>query len=151
MHDDQHRPQGMAASTVDFRSKSCPQFRLGATTGYATIVTVRIVLSSDWHTTSFFDLKSPDSTGHLFILLFLFQFSFFLWIKLGLFLLFPFAFIFFSLIAHICFSLVENDLLRTVAPKTRLRLHRLADEIDWCHARQSLVHFQALPDMRYDY
>jgi len=61
--------------------------------------------------------SSPDSTGHLFILLFFFQSSFFLWIKLGLFLLFPSAFILFSLITHICFSLLENDLRRTVAPK----------------------------------
>jgi hypothetical protein len=30
--------------------------------------------------------------------------------------LFPFAFILFSLITHICFSLLENDLRRTVAP-----------------------------------
>jgi len=60
--------------------------------------------------------SSPDSTGHLFILFFFFQPSFFLWIKLGLFLLFPFAFILFSLITHICFSLLENDLRRTVAP-----------------------------------
>ena len=57
----------------------------------------------------------PDSTGYLFILLFFFQPSFFLWIKLGLFLLFPSAFILFSLITHICFSLHENDLRRTVA------------------------------------
>jgi len=35
---------------------------------------------------------------------------------LGLFLLFPFAYILFSLITHICFSLLENDLCRTVAP-----------------------------------
>ena len=52
----------------------------------------------------------------LFILLFFFQSSFFLLIKLGLFLLFLFAFILFSLITHICFSLLENDLRRTVAP-----------------------------------
>jgi hypothetical protein len=51
-----------------------------------------------------------STAGHLFILLFLFQLSFFLWIKLGLFLLFLFAFIFFSLIAHICFSFLENVL-----------------------------------------
>ncbi len=54
-------------------------------------------------------LRSPDSAGHLFILLFSFQFSFFHWIKLGLFLLFPFAFISFSLVTHIRFSLPEND------------------------------------------
>ena len=46
----------------------------------------------------------------LFILLFSFQFPFSLWIKLALFLLLLFAFIFFPLIAHICFSLLENDL-----------------------------------------
>ena len=49
--------------------------------------------------------RSPDSTGHLFLLLF-FQFSFFLLSKLSLFLLFPFSFIFFPLITHICFSLL---------------------------------------------
>ncbi len=59
------------------------------------------------------DLRSPDSTGHLF-LLFSFQFSFFLWSKLGLFLMFPLSFIFFSLITHIYFSLLENYLRRTV-------------------------------------
>ncbi len=53
-------------------------------------------------------LRSPDSIGHLFLLIF-FYFSFFLWINVGLFLLFPFAFIFFSLVTHICFSLLEND------------------------------------------
>jgi len=58
--------------------------------------------------------RSPDSTGQLF-LLFFFQFSFFLWTKMGLFLLFPFAFIFFPLITHIYFSLLENDLRRIVA------------------------------------
>jgi hypothetical protein len=35
---------------------------------------------------------------------------------LSLFLLFPFAFILFSFITHICFSLLENNLRRTVAP-----------------------------------
>ena len=50
-------------------------------------------------------------------LLFFFQFSFFLWIKLSLFLLFPFAFVFFSFISHICFSLFESELCRTVAAK----------------------------------
>ena len=54
-------------------------------------------------------LRSPDSAGHLFILLFFFQFSFFLYIKLGAFLLFPFAFISSSLVTHIRFSLPEND------------------------------------------
>ena len=54
-------------------------------------------------------------------LLFFFRFSFFLWIKLGLFLLFPFAFVFSPLITHICFSLFENELRRTVAAKPRLR------------------------------
>ena len=51
--------------------------------------------------------RSPDSTGHLFVLLFFFLFSFFLRTKLGLFLLFLFAFVFFPLIAHIRFSLLE--------------------------------------------
>jgi hypothetical protein len=82
--------------------------------------TVGIVSSSNCHTTSVLYLRSPNSTGHLF-LLFFFQFSFFLWIKLGLFLFFPFAFIFSSLISHICFSLLENDLRRTVAAKPRFR------------------------------
>jgi len=40
-----------------------------------------------------------------------FHFSFFLWTKLGLFLMLPLAFVFFSLVTHICFSLLENDLL----------------------------------------
>ena len=75
--------------------------------------TVWIVSSSNWSTTSLLELRSPDSTGYLF-LLFSFQFSFFLWIKLSLFLMFSFAFIFFSLIAHIYFSLLENYLRRTV-------------------------------------
>ena len=48
------------------------------------------------------------------MLLFFFQFSLFLWTKLGLFLLFPFAFIPFSLITHICFSSVKNDLRQFV-------------------------------------
>ena len=81
------------------------------------------------------DLRSPDSTGHLF-LLFLFQFSFFFSTKLGLFLLLPFAFIFFPLITHVCFSLLENDLRRTVEANPRLRSHRLADEIV-CRHRQT--------------
>ena len=62
--------------------------------------------------TSVLDLRSADSSDHLF-LLFSFQFSFFLCTKLGFFLMFPFAFIFFSLITHIYFSLLENDLRRT--------------------------------------
>jgi hypothetical protein len=37
----------------------------------------------------------------------LFHFSLFLRSKLGLLMLFSFAFIFFSLITHICFSLLE--------------------------------------------
>ena len=41
------------------------------------------------------------------LLLVLFHFSLFLRSKLGLFMLFSFAFIFFSLITHICFSLLE--------------------------------------------
>jgi len=54
--------------------------------------------------------RTTNNTRQLIIVLFFFQLSFFLWIKLGLFVLFSFAFIFFSLIAHICFSLLENDL-----------------------------------------
>ena len=53
-------------------------------------------------------------TGHLVIVLFFFQFSFFLWTKLGLFLVFPFAFIPFSLITHIRFSSLKNDLRQLV-------------------------------------
>jgi len=52
-------------------------------------------------------------TGHngayRFILLFSFQLSFFLWTTLSLFLMFLFAFIFLSLIAHVCFSVIENE------------------------------------------
>jgi hypothetical protein len=48
------------------------------------------------------------------MLLFFFQFSFFLWTTLGLFLLFPFAFIPLSLITHICFSSLRNDLRQLV-------------------------------------
>ena len=48
--------------------------------------------------------------GGLVFLLVLFRFSFVLWSKLSLFLLLSSAFIFFSLITHACFSLLENDL-----------------------------------------
>ena len=72
------------------------------------------------HTTSLLDLRSPDSAGHLFILLFFFHFSLFLRIKLGLFPLFPFALIFFPLVTHFCFSFLESELLRTAGPKPRL-------------------------------
>ena len=48
--------------------------------------------------------------GGLIILLVLFRFSFFLWSKPGLFLLLSSALIFFSLITHVYFSLLENDL-----------------------------------------
>ena len=61
------------------------------------------------------DFRSPNKTGHLF-LLFFFQFSFFLFSKLGLFLLFPFAFVLFPLITHICFSLFESELCRCWYP-----------------------------------
>ena len=82
------------------------------------------------HRAKLFDLRSPDGTGRSFVpLLFLFQFPFFLWIELGLFPLFPFTFIFLALITHICCSLCDNGLRRAVAPKTRLRAWRLADEI----------------------
>ena len=47
--------------------------------------------------------------AYLFFRLFSFQSSFFLWTTLSLFLLFFFAFIFTSLIAHICFSVIENE------------------------------------------
>ena len=61
--------------------------------------------------------STANTTGQLLILLFFFQSSFFLRIKHGLFLLFSFAFIFFSLIAHICFSLLENDLYFLICPR----------------------------------
>ena len=57
--------------------------------------------------------------AHLFVLLFFFQSPFILWAKLRLFLLFPFAFIFTSLIAHICFSMIENGMFLS-APSDRL-------------------------------
>ena len=58
-----------------------------------------------------------DSTGQLFILFLFFQSSFFLGTKLGLFLLLSFAFIFFSTIAHICLSLLENNLFFLTCPR----------------------------------
>ena len=58
---------------------------------------------------------SPDSTGHLFVLLFFLLFSFVLRTKLCLFLLFLLALIFLPLVAHICFSLLEPTF-----PKWRL-------------------------------
>jgi len=60
------------------------------------------------------DIKTPDSTGHLCVLLLLFfQFSFFLWTTLRLFLFFPFAFIFTSFVTHVCFSVFKIDLRRS--------------------------------------
>ena len=73
--------------------------------------------------------RSPDSTGHLFVLLFFFLFSFFLRTKLGLFLLFLFAFISFPLITHIRFSLLEPTfpqwrlLSNVTEPPHRYRTH----------------------------
>jgi hypothetical protein len=46
---------------------------------------------------------------NLLVLLFLFQFPLFLWTKQGLFLLFPLALILASLVAHICFSVIEKE------------------------------------------
>ena len=43
------------------------------------------------------------------ILLFSFQFPLLLGAKLGLFLLFLFAFVFTSLVAHVFFSVIENE------------------------------------------
>ena len=87
------------------------------------------VIYSSTHKFSVLDLRSPNNTGHLF-LLFFFQFSFFLWIKLGLFLLFPFAFVFFTLITHICFSLFESDYtdleIITIVVLSVLKFHRLS-------------------------
>jgi hypothetical protein len=79
-----------------------------------------LAINSSTHKFSVLDLRSPNNTGYLF-LLFFFQFSFFLWIKLGIFLLFLFAFVFFPLITHICFSLFESELCRTVAAKPRVQ------------------------------
>ena len=84
--------------------------------------------------------RSPDSTGHLFVLFFFFLFSFFLRTKLGLFLLFLFAFISFPLITHIRFSLLEPTF-----PKWR-RLsnvteppHRYCTHFQQAHARSTRV------------
>ncbi|MCZ6733280.1 MAG: hypothetical protein O7B27_12165 [Gammaproteobacteria bacterium] len=60
---------------------------------------------------SFPDIREPL---YLVILLFFFQFSLFLLTKPSLFLVFPFAFIPFSLITHIRFSSLKNDLRRFV-------------------------------------
>ena len=60
--------------------------------------------------------STTNTCGQLCILLFSFQFPLFLWTKLGLFALFSFAFIFFSLITHICASLIENDLYFLTCP-----------------------------------
>ncbi len=56
----------------------------------------------------------PVSFG-LLLLLILLQFAFLRRSTLGCFLLFPFPFVFFSLITHIRFSLLENDLHQNVA------------------------------------
>jgi len=47
---------------------------------------------------------------------------------LGRFLLFPLAFVFTSFVTHICSSLLDNDLHRTVRPKTYLRLLKVTHE-----------------------
>ena len=80
----------------------------------------------------------PLNAGHL-LLLFFFQFSFFLWTKLGFFLLFLFAFVSFSFITHVCFSLFESELCRTVETKPRVRSWRIADKLVWrqCQTRPS--------------
>ena len=57
--------------------------------------------------------KNKDAPGirRLLVLsLFSFQCPFFLLSMLSLFLVFLFAFVFFSLIAHICFSVIENEM-----------------------------------------
>ena len=100
---------------VQSTSAACASPRQLQRSVWPSFATVWIVSSSNLHTTSVLDLRSPNNTGHLF-LLFFFQFSFFLWIKLGLFLLFPFAFVFFPLITHICFSLFESELCRCWYP-----------------------------------
>ena len=53
---------------------------------------------------------SPDSTGHLFVLLIFLLFSLILRAKLGPFLVFLLAFVFFSFVAHIRFSSLEPNL-----------------------------------------
>ena len=53
---------------------------------------------------------SPDSTGHLLVLLLFLLFSLVLRTKLYLFLLFLLALVFSSLVAHIRFSLLEPTL-----------------------------------------
>ncbi len=101
---------------------------------------------------------SPDSTGHLFVLLFFFLFSFALQTKLGLFLLFLFAFVFFPLITHIRFSLLEPTfpkwrlLSNVTEPPHRYRTHfQLACKIDACdpglgtEQRPSLTPIQPMP------
>jgi hypothetical protein len=52
---------------------------------------------------------SGHNGAYRFILLVSFQLSFFLWTTLSLFLMFLSAFIFISLIAHIGFSVIENE------------------------------------------
>ena len=56
------------------------------------------------------DSRSLATTGELIILLVSFRLSLLLWSKPGLLPLLPSAFVFFSLIAHVCFSLLEDDL-----------------------------------------
>jgi hypothetical protein len=99
--------------------------RLYAVSGPPRRVSEVLTQALNRHTPSLLDLRSPHGTGRLFILLFPFQFSFLLWIKLGLFLLFPFAFISFALVAHLCFSFLENELRRTVGPRPRVRWQKL--------------------------
>jgi len=60
--------------------------------------------------TDLVDANEFITPRQLLILLFLFRFSFILQTKMGLFLLFFSTFIFFSLVTHIRFSLLENDL-----------------------------------------
>ena len=55
---------------------------------------------------------SPDSTGHLLVLLLFLLFSLVLRTKLGPFLVFLLAFVFFSFVAHIRFSLLESRVSR---------------------------------------
>ena len=91
---------------------------------------------------------SPNSTGHLFVLLFFLLFSFVLHAKLGLFLLFLLAFIFFSLITHIRFSLLEPSF-----PEWRLLgnvtepLHRYGTPFHQPNARSTPVIRVRRPNM----
>jgi len=60
-------------------------------------------------------VRDEPGSSFLILLLLLLQSAFLLRSTLGRFLLFPFSFVFFSLITHIRFSLLENNLHQNVA------------------------------------